>query len=228
VKFSPLLSVGTVLLAAMALAWSELYLPVRESMKLDVVRLAVQMSRDRAETRRLRESLGRVHDELADLTAELQKLSGQLASAFSDDLYLVVNPSTNRLSMRRGEQVIMEAVISTGSNDTLDREGRKWVFETPRGVLSVVRKKKDPVWLKPDWAFLEKGEPVPPVHSPLRREKGVLGNYMLDLGGGVMIHGTPAENLLGRSVTHGCIRVGKDDLAVLYDSVPPGTKVYIY
>jgi L,D-transpeptidase YbiS len=94
--------------------------------------------------------------------------------------------------------------------------------------MTVIRKKKDPVWLKPDWAFLEKGEKVPPWNSPLRRQKGMLGDFMLDLGGGVMIHGTPQEHLLGRSVTHGCIRVGSGDLKVLYDSVPMGTKVYIY
>jgi L,D-transpeptidase ErfK/SrfK len=56
----------------------------------------------------------------------------------------------------------------------------------------------------------------------------VLGAFLLDLGGGVMIHGTPQEYLLGRSVTHGCIRVGYDDLKVLYDSVQVGTKVFIF
>jgi L,D-transpeptidase YbiS len=94
--------------------------------------------------------------------------------------------------------------------------------------MSVIRKKKDPIWIKPDWAFLEKGETIPPLNSPLRKEKGVLGAFMLDLGGGVMIHGTPLENLLGRSVTHGCIRVGSEDLKVLYDSVPIGAKVFIF
>ena len=84
------------------------------------------------------------------------------------------------------------------------------------------------VWVKPDWAFLEAGESVPPIDSPLRRKEGVLGDYLLDLGGGVAIHGTRLEKLLGQSVTHGCIRVGSSDLKVLFDSVPVGTKVYIY
>jgi len=228
VRLSPLQSISLVLLAALVAGWSELYLPVRESMKVDVVRLALGMYRTRIETASLRRELPRLRGEIADLTAQLQDLSQRVASAFSNELYLVVNPATNRLAMRRGQEVLLEAAISTGSNDSLTRPGRKWVFQTPRGVMSVLRKKKDPVWLKPDWAFLEKGEPVPPWNSPLRREKGVLGDFMLDLGGGVMIHGTPHENLLGRSVTHGCIRVGKDDLKVVYDSVPLGTKVYIY
>jgi L,D-transpeptidase YbiS len=228
VKLSPLQSICLILLAVLVMAWAELYMPFRESFRLDVVELAVQVYRTRNETTALRRELPRLGQELADLTRQLQDVSRRVASAFSNELYLVVNPATNRLAMRRGQEVLLEAPISTGSNDSLSRRGRKWVFRTPRGVMTVLRKKKDPVWLKPDWAFLEKGEPVPAWNSPLRREKGVLGDYLLDLGGGVMIHGTPMEHLLGQSVTHGCIRVGKDDLRVLYDSVPVGAKVYIF
>jgi len=34
--------------------------------------------------------------------------------------------------------------------------------------------------------------------------------------------------MLGRNVTHGCVRVGDDDLKKVYQSVPMGAKVYIY
>jgi L,D-transpeptidase YbiS len=228
VRLSPLPSICLVLFAALVVGWSEFYLPARESMRVDVVRLALGMYRTRIETAGLRRELPRLQQEIADLTAQLQELSQRVASAFSNELYLVVNPATNRLAMKRGQQVLLEAAISTGSNDSLAGPRRKWVFRTPRGVMTVLRKKKDPVWLKPDWAFLEKGESIPAWNSPLRREKGVLGDFLLDLGGGVMIHGTPMEHLLGRSVTHGCVRVGKTDLTVLYDSVPVGTKVFIF
>ncbi len=226
-KLSPFQSISLILLAVLVAAWAEFYLPVRESFRIDIVRVALQMSRTRLATASLRQQIPWLRQENADLRAQLDDISHRVASAFSNELYLVVNPATNRLAMRRGQNVLLEATISTGSNDSLSRGGRKWVFRTPRGVMTVLRKKKDPVWVKPDWAFLEKGEPVPPWNSPSRREKGVLGDY-LDLGGGVMIHGTPMEHLLGRSVTHGCIRVGRDDLRVLYDSVPVGTKVYIF
>jgi len=228
VKLGSLQSISLILLAVLVAAWAEFYLPARESLRMDIVQVAVRMYRTRLATASLREQIPWLGQQNADLTAQLQDISRRVASAFSNEMYLVVNPATNRLAMRRGQNVLLEATISTGSNDSLARGGRKWVFRTPRGVMTVLRKKKDPVWVKPDWAFLEKGEPVPPWNSPLRREKGVLGDYLLDLGGGVMIHGTPMEHLLGRSVTHGCIRVGGDDLRVLYDSVPVGTRVYIF
>jgi len=225
---SPIKSVGIILLAVIVIGWAEFYLPVRESVSVDMITLGFQMYRTRASTLKMRLEMPRLEPEIVELTDAVRKLTEQFASAFSNSLYLVVNPSANRLTMRRGQKVLLEAVISTGRNNTLQVKNRKWIFRTPRGIMTVLEKKKDPVWLKPDWAFLEKGESIPAWNSPLRREKGTLGAFMLNLGGGVMIHGTPQEHLLGRSVTHGCIRVGKEDLTVLYDSVPVGTKVYIY
>ena len=43
-----------------------------------------------------------------------------------------------------------------------------------------------------------------------------------------MIHGTLYTRLLGRNVTHGCIRLGKEDLRAVWAAAPIGTPVYIY
>ena len=221
-------SIGIIVLSAMVLLWSEVYFPVKNSIGLDVFSLAFRMYKTRAGTMAMRLELPKLGPEIEALNGSVKQLTDQFATAFTNELYIVVNPNGNRLSLRRGQKVLLEAAISTGRNDTLTYLKRKWVFQTPRGIMSVIRKKKDPVWLKPDWAFLEKGESIPYWNSPLRREKGVLGAFMLDLGGGVMIHGTPQEHLLGRSVTHGCVRVGYEDLKVLFDSVQVGTKVFIF
>jgi hypothetical protein len=227
-SLSPVKSLGIIVLSAMVMLWAEFYLPVRESLSLDIFSLAFRMYKTRASTMNMRLEMPKLGPEIEQLGGSVKQLAEQFATAFTNELYVVVNPNGNRLSLRRGQKMLLEAVISTGRNDTLKAGTRKWVFQTPRGIMSVIRKKKDPIWLKPDWAFLEKGEAIPPLNSPLRKEKGVLGAFMLDLGGGVMIHGTPLENLLGRSVTHGCIRVGSEDLKVLYDSVQVGTKVFIF
>jgi hypothetical protein len=217
-----------ILVSGLAIAWSELYLPVRESLRTDIVRMAAGMIQSRSDIERYGAQAAELEKEIRRLTEAVGQLADTFASAFSDEFYIVVNTPANRLYLRRGQKVVHQAVISTGSNDTLKHGQRRWIFETPRGIMQVVRKKEKPIWLKPDWAFLEKGESIPPLDSPLRRQEGVLGDRMLDLGGGVMIHGTPYENLLGRSVTHGCIRVGGEDLRVIFDSVPVGTRVYIY
>jgi L,D-transpeptidase YbiS len=104
---------------------------------------------------------------------------------------------------------------------------RKWVFDTPRGVFKVRNRRENPVWTKPDWAFVEEGLPIPRRRSD-RVETGVLGEYALDLEDGYMIHGTLYERLLGRPVSHGCVRLGKDDLRAVWKAAPIGTPVYIY
>lgn len=227
-KPTPVQSLGIIILACLAIAWSELHLPIRESLGQDVPGLATRLWKMRLEFREHEAALPRLQAETARLKQAVATLADRFAAAFTEEIYIAVSTADNRLYARRGQDVLREVVVSTGSGDTLRQGQRSWIFETPRGVLRVVRKKAAPVWVKPDWAFLEKGEPVPPWDSPLRRQKGVLGDYLLDLGGGVAIHGTDKEHLLGRSVTHGCIRVGSEDIKFLYDSIPLGTKVYIY
>ena len=227
-KQSLVRSIGVFILAALAFGWAELYLPLRESLGVDILRLAGSLGENRAAIAAGREAIPRLTVEVERLAAAVGELGDRFASAFSDELYIAINAATNRLYLRRGQEVLREAPISTGTGSTLRHGRSKWVFDTPRGMLTVWRKKADPVWVKPDWAFLEEGKPIPPMDSPERRQEGVLGSYFIDLGGGIGIHGTQQENLLGRSVTHGCIRVGREDLKVLYDSVPVGTRVYIY
>ncbi len=227
-RLSLVQSIGIIILALLALAWAEVYLPLDESMKFDVVPLALRLSDARAVIARQRDEMPRLEKDIKRLESSVAELSDRFASAFSEELYVAVSAAANRLYLRRGREVIREAVVSTGTNDTLTQGDRKWIFETPRGAMTVWRKKEKPIWIKPDWAFLEEGKPIPGMDAPERRQRGVLGDYLLDLGGGVAIHGTPLENLLGQSVTHGCIRVGADDLKVLFDSVPVGSKVYVY
>ena len=68
---------------------------------------------------------------------------------------------------------------------------------------------------------------IPPIGTRNRRLEGDLGRFALDLGQGYMIHGTMDEASIGEASTHGCIRVGDDDMAWLFEVVPVGTMVVI-
>ena len=165
--------------------------------------------------------------ELADEAAELEKEIAELTPRGS---YIVIDRGNNRLWVRNDEGVVHEAVVSTGSGAILQEAGgqqRRWTFDTPGGRLRVLGKRANPVWVKPDWAFLEEGQ-APPRQLSERMEKGTLGEWALDLGDGYMIHGTLYERLLGRSLTHGCIRVGRDDLRVVVGAARAGTPVFIF
>ena len=69
---------------------------------------------------------------------------------------------------------------------------------------------------------------VPPFGTVNRRVPGALGEYALNLGSGYLLHGTPYLESLGRAATHGCIRLGDEEIRWLYHNVPKGTPVYIY
>ena len=164
------------------------------------------------------------------LWMEHAELEGRLRALMPDRSYLVVDRGNNRIFLRRGDSVLVDAAASTGSGSILKEIGgqeRSWVFDTPGGRFQVLARREDPVWTKPDWAFLEVGEPIPERPSE-RKDYGSLGEYALDLGDGYMIHGTLYERLLGRSVTHGCVRVGRDPLRAIARGTRVGTPVFIF
>ncbi|UCF18668.1 MAG: L,D-transpeptidase [Gemmatimonadota bacterium] len=167
---------------------------------------------------------------ISQLRREHQRLRSALRRTVPRGVYLVVDRSNNRVYLRQSDRVRLEAVASAGSGHVLHEESgrrRTWVFDTPQGSFRVLSKISDPVWKKPDWAFVEEGKPIP-TDPRQRIEYGTLGEYALYFGDGFMIHGTLYERLLGRPVTHGCIRLGRDDLRQVYRATAVGTPIYIF
>jgi L,D-transpeptidase YbiS len=155
-------------------------------------------------------------------------IEGLPAEAPRSGTVVTVDLSTNQAYLFRDGELIRKSRAATGSEKVLKHGRRVWWFRTPRGRYTVLAKIKDPIWTKPDWAFIEEGKSVPPPDSPLRQEKGKLGKYALDLGERVMIHGTNEPWSIGKKVTHGCIRLPHDMLSQLWDEVDVGTVVYIF
>ncbi|HSQ77621.1 MAG TPA: L,D-transpeptidase [Nitrospirota bacterium] len=184
---------------------------------------------DAASTEELRAAVRTLEQEAALLEEANQGLKNMLKDADDDELYLVVDTESNRLTMRQGGAVLLTAIVGTGSRQFVKEEtGRNWYFESPLGSQAVLGKERNPVWIRPDWSYAEENMPVPPENDPERIVRGVLGKYALLLGNGYKIHGTKWTSLLGTHFTHGCISVGDKNLEILYKSVAVGTKVYIY
>jgi len=223
--------------------------------------------------------LGTTEDSLKQL------VSGE-ATVTPNQPFIVVSIAENQLWYKRGNEVLFNAPVATGSGKTLvsGAGGKQYKFETPRGRLKVEDKEVDPAWVPPDWHFQEQANKrglglermtrstviptgggsviavhgseivkrfpdgrevpleatdgreivangnilIPPYGVNQRRYKGVLGTRRLVLGDGYGIHGTNAPETIGRSVSHGCVRLRNEDIEKLYDMVPVGTPVYIY
>ncbi|MFH1944188.1 MAG: L,D-transpeptidase [Acidobacteriota bacterium] len=164
-----------------------------------------------------------------DLEKKLASLRASMDRLAPRGNYIIIDTGRNILFLKNGDRILREAVVSCGSGSILiDPSGqRSWIFDTPRGVFSVTSLLRRPVWIKPDWAFLEEGRDIP-TNLNDRAERGTLGDYALGFGQGYFIHGTLYTRLLGRNVTHGCVRVGDDDLEYVFDRIRIGTSILIY
>jgi L,D-transpeptidase ErfK/SrfK len=164
------------------------------------------------------------------LLARHATLKQRLAQLSPTGPYIVVDTGHNRLYVKRRKETVVSALVSTGSGTILDKPnqpGAQWVFDTPRGEFTIQSKLTNPVWVKPDWAFLEEGLTVP--SNPAERvEAGILGDYALGFGKGFFIHGTLYPRLLGKNVTHGCIRLSDEDLRSVYKLARIGTPLLIF
>lgn len=227
----------------------------------------------------LRRRAGLETDSLSRLLAKTPEPSGTTS-------YLVVSIEEHRLWYRQGDSVLFTTEVATGSGRILEREAgdTHWKFETPRGRLAVVSKETDPVWVPPDWHYVEQAQKrglgivrlnrgqeipgpdgsvitvagsdvvkrsadgrltpvdggegrelvaggniiIPPFGTNQRKYQGVLGSHRLNIGDGYALHGTNKPETIGRSVSHGCVRLRNEDIARLYEMVPVGTPVFIY
>jgi hypothetical protein len=160
--------------------------------------------------------------------ASQEYIEGLPPEAPREGVVITVDLSRNQVYLFEDGQLIRKSLAATGSEKTLKKGNRVWLFRTPRGRHTVLRKVVNPIWRKPDWAFVEEGLKVPPAGSPQRSVKGELGKYALDLGDGIMIHGTRDRKSIGKKVSHGCIRLPDDMLLQVYKAARVGTEVHIF
>jgi lipoprotein-anchoring transpeptidase ErfK/SrfK len=122
-----------------------------------------------------------------------------------------VAPRTTRIVIRRGERrlrvyrngrLAFTTIVAVGS------KGR----ETPLGSFYVTAR------FVPDDSFLGTFALETSAYSKLTEWPG---------GGVVGIHGTSLPSLLGRAVSHGCVRVSNSAARVLERLVPLGTPISI-
>jgi L,D-transpeptidase YbiS len=163
------------------------------------------------------------------LENKVRKLEAIKDRVYPSGPIILVDTAQSHLSLVSGSRVIAEGTCSTGNGMELtDGSGKhSWTFDTPRGYFCVLGKVANPVWYRPDWSFIEEGEPIPKDRSN-RAEANVLGDYALAFGNGFFIHGTLYTRLLGANVTHGCIRINDDLLKKVYATAQPGTPIWIY
>ncbi|HEU4556933.1 MAG TPA: L,D-transpeptidase [Longimicrobium sp.] len=144
-----------------------------------------------------------------------------------DKRYVVVDVDRNELRFMDGARVLWRAPVGTGTGFRLSTPGQRWQFTTPTGTRYVQFKQMNPAWIRPDWWYIENKLAIPSPDSPARKEEGGLGAAAVYLGDEIAIHGTDKPELLGRRVSHGCIRLSNANALRLFHAVQVGTPVMI-
>lgn len=102
-------------------------------------------------------------------------------------------------------------------------------WATPEGQTKLVARVKDPMWIPPRSVraeHLKDGDELPAKVPP--GPDNPLGRHMFRLEWpGYLVHGTNKPYGVGMRSSHGCIRLYPEDIALLYESVPIGTKLRV-
>jgi L,D-transpeptidase YbiS len=170
-----------------------------------------------------------IDKQIQNSKSNIAQLQSKLNDLMPEKPYILVNTTENRFVLRNSVDTIRTGMCSTGKDEILIYpNGTRKPFKTPKGLFTVQLKRKDPVWTKPDWAFIEEGLKPPSARSADRYDEATLGKYALNIGDGYMLHGTLYQRFLGLPVTHGCVRLGDADLEVIFNTLDKGAKVFIY
>ncbi|MCL4482714.1 MAG: L,D-transpeptidase [Bacteroidetes bacterium] len=174
-------------------------------------------------------SIKNIDKQIQSSKSNIAKLQSKLNDLMPDKPYILINTTENRFVLRNSKDTIRTGFCSTGKDEILIYpNGTRKPFKTPKGMFSVLLKRKSPVWVKPDWAFIEEGVKPPSARASERYDESTLGAYALSIGDGYMLHGTLYQRFIGLPVTHGCVRLGAADLEVIFNSLDKGAKVFIY
>ncbi|HED39582.1 MAG TPA: L,D-transpeptidase [Chromatiales bacterium] len=154
---------------------------------------------------------------------------------------IIIDITTQRLRLIRGEQIVMEAAISTAKNGPGEMAGSEC---TPRG-RHIIRAKIG-AGLPLNTVFVGRrptGELYSPALAAAQPGRDWVLSRILWLSGCeigknrlgsvdsmrryIYIHGTPESEPMGIPMSHGCIRMRNDALIQLFDRVEAGTVVVI-
>ena len=105
-------------------------------------------------------SLEYVRQKEAELVRQAAERERALAKreeeiAPKDRPYLVVSLAERRVLYLKGQDTLYKAAVAVGSGKTLVMGGVTKRFVTPRGRMAITHKELDPIWVPPNWHYIE-------------------------------------------------------------------------
>ncbi|BAZ39105.1 ErfK/YbiS/YcfS/YnhG family protein [Calothrix sp. NIES-4101] len=128
----------------------------------------------------------------------------------ADEIHLVVKLKAKKVYVYRGNEIIANYRIAIG----------KPGWETPKGTFRVYEQEINPIFKSFKTGRIIPSGPENPLGP---RWIGIWTDGKTRLG----FHGTNQPELIGKAVSHGCIRMHNQDAIALYEQVKIGTVVKV-
>lgn len=182
------------------------------------------------------------------LRFKIQTMELEIDALSTKDYYLLLDLTNHRFYLMKSNLIIYTDHFGSGKGQ-IRIKGEKIDFKTPRREFIVTKKETNPWWVRPDWFWTEQNLPIPTEFLTIpedlsysqavryynhlsatdklrvRRVPGYLGKYKITLQDGYLIHYGAG---VGRNSSHGCIRVSKPSLEVLFNYLEVNSPVYIF
>ncbi len=135
----------------------------------------------------------------------------------TDALSILISTADRMLELRENDQLIAAFPITPGS-DSLPAPVGEWKIT---GISMMP-------WFRHDEKMLKEGERSDEAHNIPPGPNNAVGIAWMAINKeGIGIHGTPEPDTIGRSASHGCIRLANWDAARLSEMIEDGTPVKI-
>jgi hypothetical protein len=85
----------------------------------------------------------------------LSWVSARKRAERSEGFRIVVSLFERQLWVLKGEDTLRVATVAVAKGTELKHGTQKWLFETPRGLRTVLKKDSMPVWVPPEWHYVE-------------------------------------------------------------------------
>ncbi len=108
------------------------------------------------------------------------------AAAHARGFRVAVSLEDRVLHVLDGDDTLLVAAIATGMDTTITYGKRSWTFQTPRGRRTILGKQEKPVWVPPEWHYVEtaKNMGLKLAHMPERGTVPVGKGRLLTVRGG--------------------------------------------
>lgn len=179
-----------------------------------------------ADLDRMREELAQMDLSKQDLAKELDSRMQYLEMLQSEQFYISIDTAKKKFQFRLGKDVVRDGDVVVGESKTLSGTGGKtWTFTPLKGGFNVTDKDHDYSTQVAEWVYPLRGEPIPKERPTV---KNWLGDYVIYLPNGYVIHSAPSKDSPLQGPKPGSLMVPAEDLAALWPRITKETRVYIF